>query len=99
MKKFLVIALCTYGSLFAFSPSKANEKQINLASIEDEYYEIERAKEKEEECFNDKVRRSWFGNSYFDHDHRGDDPGDYTILVYEDGIELWSKTYIKTKKP
>ena len=92
MKKFLVIALCTYGSLFAFSPSKANEKQINLASLEDEYYKIEKAKQTEEECFKDKVNRSWFRDSY----HRNDPVernGKYTILVYENGIELWTKIF------
>tara|TARA_Y100001978_G_scaffold59600_1_gene53758 strand:+ start:22 stop:621 length:600 start_codon:yes stop_codon:yes gene_type:complete len=96
MKKFLVIALYTYGSLFAFAPLKANEKQINLASIEDEYYEIERAKEKEEECFNDKVRRSWFGKSYYTNDWELN--GYYTILVYDDGIELWTKTFSNNYK-
>ena len=90
MNKFLIIALCSYGSLFALTPSKANEKKINLASMEERYYEIERAKQKEEECFKDKVNQSWFGESY----HRNwpaDRNGKYTIIAYQNGIELWTK--------
>ena len=104
MKRFLIpllaaIALPTAvnaGHEYEFD-LMADKNQINIASLEKEYYEIERSKAKEEECFKDKVRRSYFGSMGNVYNHAGF-AGNSTVLVYNNGIERWTRTFSNNYK-